>query len=49
MVFAKRLFEYFDTGTWSLFEAALGIKRQDFPASSIILPLVDVDFSVKGP
>ncbi len=42
IVFTKRLFEYFDTGTWSLFEAALGIMRQDFPASSIILPLVDV-------
>ncbi len=44
IVFAKRLFEYFDTGTWSLFEAALGVKRQDFPATSIIFPLVDVRF-----
>jgi 4-hydroxybenzoyl-CoA thioesterase len=42
IVFTKRLFEYFDTGTWSLFEAALGIRRQDFPATSTILPLVDV-------
>ncbi len=49
MVFAKRLFEYFDTGTWSLFEAALGIKRQDFPASSIILPLVDVSIECQKP
>ncbi len=49
MVFAKRLFEYFDTGTWSLFEAALGVKRQDFPASSIILPLVDVSVECQRP
>ena len=26
MVTPKRLFEYFDTGTWSLFEAALGVN-----------------------
>ncbi len=49
IVFAKRLFEYFDTGTWSLFEAALGVKRQDFPAKSIILPLVDVSLDCRRP
>ena len=38
----QHLFEYFDTGTWSLFEAALGIKRQDFLNVFGILPLVDV-------
>ncbi len=42
MVSPKRLFEYFDTGTWSLFEAALGIKRADFITTFGILPLVDV-------
>ncbi len=42
MVTPKHLFEYFDTGTWSLFEAALGIKRQDFLNVFGILPLVDV-------
>ena len=42
MVSPKRLFEYFDTGTWSLFEAALGVKRQDFITTFGILPLVDV-------
>jgi 4-hydroxybenzoyl-CoA thioesterase len=42
MVSVKRLFEYFDTGTWSLFEAALGIKRADFLTTFGILPLVDV-------
>jgi len=49
IVFAKRLFEYFDTGTWSLFETALGVKRQDFPAKSIILPLVEVNLDCKKP
>jgi 4-hydroxybenzoyl-CoA thioesterase len=49
IVFAKRVFEYFDTGTWSLFEAALGVKRQDFPATSIILPLVDVTLAYQRP
>ena len=42
MVSPKRLFEYFDTGTWSLFEAALGVKRADFVTTFGILPLVDV-------
>jgi 4-hydroxybenzoyl-CoA thioesterase len=42
MVSPKRLFEYFDTGTWSLFEAALGVKRADFISTFGILPLVDV-------
>jgi 4-hydroxybenzoyl-CoA thioesterase len=42
MVSPKRLFEYFDTGTWSLFEAALGVKRADFITTFSILPLVDV-------
>ena len=42
MVSPKRLFEYFDTGTWSLFETALGIKRADFVTTFGILPLVDV-------
>jgi 4-hydroxybenzoyl-CoA thioesterase len=42
MVSPKRLFEYFDTGTWSLFEAALGVKRADFLTTFGILPLVDV-------
>ncbi len=42
MVAATRLFEYFDAGTWSLFEAALGIKQQNFITTFGILPLVDV-------
>ena len=42
MVTPKYLFEYFDNGTWSLFEAALGVNRQDFLNVFGILPLVDV-------
>jgi 4-hydroxybenzoyl-CoA thioesterase len=38
----KHLFEYFDISTWGLFEAALGVKRQDFTVTFGILPLVDV-------
>jgi 4-hydroxybenzoyl-CoA thioesterase len=42
MVTPKHLFEYFDNGTWSLFEAALGVDRRDFLNVFGILPLVDV-------
>jgi 4-hydroxybenzoyl-CoA thioesterase len=42
MVTTKHLFEYFDNGTWSLFEAALGVARRDFLDVFGILPLVDV-------
>jgi 4-hydroxybenzoyl-CoA thioesterase len=42
MISPKRLFEYFDIGTWSLFEAALGVKRADIVAGFGIFPLVDV-------
>jgi 4-hydroxybenzoyl-CoA thioesterase len=41
MVTPKHLFEYFDNGTWSLFEAALGVARRDFLDVFGILPLVD--------
>ena len=44
IVFNSRFFEYFDWGTWTLFEAALGVKRHElFAAFDIIgMPLVDV-------
>jgi 4-hydroxybenzoyl-CoA thioesterase len=42
MVSPERLFEYFDSGTWSLFEAALGIGRADFIATYGIFPSVEV-------
>jgi len=44
IMFNSRFFEIFDTSTWFLFEAALGIKPQDLAASFGIIgiPLVDV-------
>jgi 4-hydroxybenzoyl-CoA thioesterase len=43
IVFNSRFFEIFDTGTWQMFEAALGVKaRQLAGAFGIIgIPLVD--------
>ena len=42
MVFITRLFQYFDTNTWMLFEAALGVDQRDFNATFGIMPLVEV-------
>jgi 4-hydroxybenzoyl-CoA thioesterase len=43
IVFNSRFFEYFDWGTWILFETALGVKPENLSgALGIILPLVDV-------
>jgi len=43
IVFNSRFFEFFDSGTWTLFEAALGVKPPDLAATFGIvgLPLVD--------
>lgn len=43
IVFNSRFFEFFDWGTWSLFEAALDVKPPDLAAAFGIvgLPLVD--------
>jgi len=43
IVFNSRFFEFFDWGTWSLFEAALGVKPPDLAAAFGIvgIPLVD--------
>ena len=43
IVFNSRFFEFFDWGTWSLFEAALGVKPSDLSATFGIvgIPLVD--------
>src|SRR5262249_1624133 len=43
IVFNSRFFEFFDWGTWLLFEAALGVKPSDLAAAFGIagLPLVD--------
>jgi 4-hydroxybenzoyl-CoA thioesterase len=43
IVFNSRFFEFFDWGTWTLFEAALGVKPPDLAGAFGILglPLVD--------
>jgi len=43
IVFNARFFEFFDWGTWALFEAALGVRAPDLAATFGILgiPLVD--------
>jgi 4-hydroxybenzoyl-CoA thioesterase len=43
IVFNSRFFEFFDWGTWTLFEAALGIKPQHLAGAFGIMgiPLVD--------
>src|SRR4029077_15722907 len=43
IVFNSRFFEFFDWGTWMLFEAALGVKPPDLSAAFGIvgIPLVD--------
>lgn len=43
IVFNSRFFEYFDWGTWSLFETALGVRPPELAAAFGIesLPLVD--------
>src|SRR6516164_5822282 len=43
IVFNSRFFEYFDWGTWKLFEAALGVKPHELgPTYGIMgIPLVD--------
>lgn len=51
IVFNGRFFEFFDWGTWTLFEAALGVKRSDLIAVFGImgLPVVDVRVSFHAP
>jgi 4-hydroxybenzoyl-CoA thioesterase len=43
IVFNSRFFEFFDGGTWALFEAALGVKPPDLAGAFGIvgIPLVD--------
>jgi len=43
IVFNSRFFEFFDWGTWTLFEAALGVKPPDLAVAFGIagIPLVD--------
>ncbi len=51
IVFNSRFFEFFDSGTWSLLEAALGVKPSDFFAAFGIvgIPLVDASARFLAP
>jgi len=47
IVFNSRFFEFFDWGTWTLFEAALGVRPPDLASSFGILGLPLVDASAR--
>jgi 4-hydroxybenzoyl-CoA thioesterase len=51
IVFNARFFEFFDWSTWTLFEAALGVKPADLAAKFGIvgIPLVDASARFLGP
>ena len=51
IVFNARFYEFFDWGTWSLFEAALGVKPCDLREAMGIfgIPLVDVSARFLAP
>ena len=49
VAFMSQLYQYFDTSTWLLFEAALGVKPPDFMATIGILPLVEVRANCRKP
>ena len=49
VAFMSQLYQYFDTSTWLLFEAALGLKAQDIMATLAIMPLVDVRADCRKP
>jgi 4-hydroxybenzoyl-CoA thioesterase len=51
IIWNPRVFEFFDTGTWRLFEAALGIPRHDLNArlGIIGLALVESGANFKAP
>jgi len=51
IVFNARFFEFFDWGSWSLFELALGVKPHDLAATFGIIgiPLVDAGARFMAP
>jgi 4-hydroxybenzoyl-CoA thioesterase len=51
IVFNSRYFEFFDWGTWTLFEAALGVKPRDIAGALGIvgIPLVDASARFLAP
>jgi 4-hydroxybenzoyl-CoA thioesterase len=51
IVFNSRFYEYFDAGTWALFETGLGIKRSEIAGAYGILgyPIVDARATFLAP
>ncbi len=51
IVFNPRFFEFFDTNTWLLFDAALGVKPEDLATTFDIfgIPLVDARAEFRKP
>jgi 4-hydroxybenzoyl-CoA thioesterase len=51
IVFNSRFFEFFDWGTWTLFEAALGVKPFDLAGAFGIagIPVIDVSARFLAP
>lgn len=51
LILNSRLFEYFDWGTWMLFEAALGVRPPELAGAFGIvgLPLVDASARILAP
>ncbi len=51
IVFNPRFFEFFDTSTWRMFDAALGVRPEDIATTFDILgiPLVDVRAEFRKP
>ncbi len=51
IVFNSRFFEFFDTSSWLLFDAALGVKPQDLASTFGIIgiPLVDARAEFRKP
>jgi 4-hydroxybenzoyl-CoA thioesterase len=47
IVFNPHFFEFFDSGTWALFETALGVKPADLAATFGILGMPIVDASAR--
>jgi len=47
IVFNGRFYEFFDWGTWSLFEAALGVKPADLAGTFSIMGIPVVDASAR--
>jgi 4-hydroxybenzoyl-CoA thioesterase len=43
------IYQYFDTNTWMLFEAALGVAQRDFNTTFGIMPLVEVHANYHRP